>query len=100
LVEPFIHDLLATPMAIHVQADYVQRALQPRLAQHREDIALVGERCVVQGGVLAFSLADQPGRAYNTFIPYYPHPRVRYVVGVTRAQGGRLKLTVGYNPWL
>ncbi|MEZ4451736.1 MAG: hypothetical protein R3B09_19885 [Nannocystaceae bacterium] len=100
LVEPFILDLLTRPMSIHVQADYIQGALRPRLAQHREDIALLKERCVVDEGILAFSLADQPGRATNKFIPYFHHPKVRYVVGVTRAKGGRLKITVGYNPWL
>ncbi|MCB9566298.1 MAG: hypothetical protein H6710_03625 [Myxococcales bacterium] len=100
LVEPFIRDLLTTPMKVHAEAGYIEEALRPRLEQHARDIALLKERSVVSGDVLAFSLHDQPGRSYNKFIPYYHHPEIRYVVSLTRAQGGRLKITAGYNPWL
>jgi hypothetical protein len=101
LIEPFIHDLLSAPMAAHAGAAYVQRVLLPHLEQHREDIVAIRERSTVDDrGVLSFALLDLPGRARNKFIPYFHHPHVRYVVGLARAPGGRLKITAGYNPWL
>lgn len=100
LVGPFIDDLLARPLAELAGADYVQRVVRPRLQQNREDIALIARRAVLDGDVLHYDLLDQPARAYNKFIPYYHHPRVRYVVALTRATDRRIKLTAGYNPWL
>ena len=100
LVAPFIRDLLCLPMHVHAQASYVETALRPRLEQHQRDIALLKEHQQVQGGILSFTLLDRPGRSYNKFIPYYHCPKIRYVVGLLRAPGGRLKITAGYNPWL
>jgi len=100
LVAPFIRDLLTSPMAVHAQASYIEASLRPRLEQHERDIALLKERLEIEEGILSFTLLDQPGRFYNKFIPYYHHPAVRYVVGLIRAPGGRLKITAGYNPWL
>ncbi|MCA9661597.1 MAG: hypothetical protein KC486_24870 [Myxococcales bacterium] len=100
LVERFIRDLLEAPMAKHARAGYIEAALRPRLEQHARDIALIKERLAIAEGILSFALLDEPGRSYNKFIPYYHHPEVRYVVGLIRAPGDRLKLTAGYNPWL
>ena len=101
LVEPFIRDLLTLPMEVHAQADYVRALLGPRLAAHHRDIAVIHERARISDrGVLWFALLDRPGRAYNKFIPYFHHPGVRYVVGLTRAPSGHLKITAGFNPWL
>lgn len=100
LVGDFIEDLRRLPMAVHAAAGYVQQIVAPRLAQNREDIALIGRRSAVGGGVLHYSLLDQPVRAYNKFIPYYHHPAIRYVVALTRGVDRRIKLTAGYNPWL
>jgi len=100
LVQPFIQDLLTKPMERHAHADYIEASLRPRLEQHQRDICLLKERIVVNKGVASFALLDQPGRSYNKFIPYYHYPQIRYVVGLVRAPGGRLKITAGYNPWL
>ncbi|WAS89929.1 hypothetical protein [Nannocystis punicea] len=100
LGERFIHDLLTCSLADLAVAGYVQRLLQPRLEQNRHDIRLIGETAMVEGDVLHYSLLDQPVRAYNKFIPYYHHPKIRYVVALTRGPDRRIKLTAGYNPWL
>lgn len=100
LVGAFIDDLLVHRLAALAEADYVRRVVDPRLAQHRDDIQLIARRTVVDGDVLYYDLLDQPARAYNKFIPYYHHPGVRYVVAVTRGPDRRIKLTAGYNPWL
>lgn len=98
--EQFIRDLLDTPIAQLAEADYVRRTLDPALARHREDIELLRRRCKVDGTVGHYDLLDQPPRAYNKFIPYYLHPGIRYLVGVSIGPDGRIKLSVGYNPWL
>lgn len=99
-VGPFIDDLLTRPLAELAGADYVRRVVAPRLEQNREDIDLIARRTVVDGGVLHYDLLDEPPRAYNKFIPYYHHPRIRYVVALTRGSDRRIKVTAGYNPWL
>jgi len=100
LVGPFIEDLLTRSLADHAAADYIQRIVVPRREQNRADIDLIGRRAVVEDGVLHYDLLDQPARAYNKFIPYYHHPRVRYVVALTRGTDRRIRITAGYNPWL
>jgi hypothetical protein len=100
LVGVFIDDLLTRPMAEHAAAAYVQAIVRPRRVQNQADLALIAERAEVAGGVLTYALLDQPGRAFNKFIPYVHHPGVRYVVTLSRAQDRRIKLTAGYNPWL
>lgn len=101
MVGPFIDDLLTRPLAEHTAADYVQQLVGPRRAQNREDINLVGERARIHpGAVLTYDLLDQPPRPFNKFIPYFHHPRVRYVIALTRGPDLRLRLTAGYNPWL
>jgi len=99
-VATFIDDLRTRPLAEHAAADYVQNIVRPRRAQNQDDLALIARRAVVRDGVLAFDVLDQPARAYNKFIPYYHHPRVRYVVGLIRGSDRRIRLTAGYNPWL
>ncbi|MBC8070932.1 MAG: hypothetical protein IAG13_21570 [Deltaproteobacteria bacterium] len=96
----FIRDLIEMPIEQLAQADYVGAVLEPVLVRHAGDIALLGQRCDVAHGVIAFDLLDQPPRAYNKFIPYYHHPAIRYVVGLSIGPDGRIKLTAGYNPWL
>ena len=99
-VATFIEDLGVRSLADHAAAEYVQSVVRPRRAQNQEDLDLIARRAVVQGGVLSYDVLDQPVRAYNKFIPYYHHPRVRYVVAVVRGADRRIKLTAGYNPWL
>jgi hypothetical protein len=100
LVGRFIEDLQTRSLADLAGADYVRRVVDPRLVQNRDDIGLVARRSVLDGDVLYYDLLDQPARPYNKFIPYYHHPRVRYVVAVTRGADRKIKLTAGYNPWL
>ncbi len=100
LVGPFIDDLRTRSLAEHAAAAYVQDIVAPRREQNRSDLDLVSRRSIVRDGVLTYTLLDQPVRAYNKFLPYYKHPRVRYVIALTRASDRRIKLTAGYNPWL
>lgn len=101
LYGPFIADLLTRTLADHAAADYVQAIVGPRRAQNQADIALVRDRSVVHpGGILTYDLLDQVPRAFNKFIPYFHHPRVRYVIALTRGPDRRIRLTAGYNPWL
>jgi hypothetical protein len=96
----FITDLLEHRIEKLAQARYVVDALEPALDRHRRDIELFRTRCAVADGVAQYELLDQPPRAYNKFIPYYLHPRIRYLVGLSQGPDGQIKLTAGYNPWL
>jgi hypothetical protein len=96
----FIEDLAARSFDEIAASDYVRDCLAPVLERHRGDIALLAQRCRAHDGVVEFELLDQPPRAYNKFIPYYHHPRIRYVVGLSIGPDGSIKLTAGYNPWL
>ncbi len=99
-VRTFITDLGHVPLERLAGASYVRQVVDPIVDRHRSDIALLGERCRARAGIVEFELLDQPGRAYNKFIPYYHHPSARYVVGLLTGPDGRIRLTVGYNPWL
>jgi hypothetical protein len=96
----FIRDLLEHPFEKLAQARYIVETLEPALDRHRQDIELLRRRCRIEDGVGEYDLLDQPPRVYNKFIPYYLHPKVRYLVGLSRAPDGRIKLIAGYNPWL
>lgn len=96
----FIADLATLAFDDLSRASYVVDVLGPVLARHEHDIALLGARCRIAADVVEFDLLDQPPRAYNKFIPYFHHPEVRYVVGLSVGPDGRIKLTAGYNPWL
>ncbi|HWB79369.1 MAG TPA: hypothetical protein VG755_30615 [Nannocystaceae bacterium] len=100
LAARFIGDLVAQPIERLAAAEYVSDTLAPVLVRHQGDIDLLAQRCDAQRGVVVFNLLDQPPRAYNKFIPYYHHPAIRYVVGLSIGPDGRIKLTAGYNPWL
>ncbi len=101
LVDRLIRDLIdRVPLTALAESAYVQRALKPLLARHREDIELIGRRIRIREDVAYFDLLDQPPRAFNKFIPYFHHPRIPYVIAATRASGWRIKITAGYNPWL
>jgi len=100
LVAPFIEDLLTRDLAEHAAAAHIQQIVGPRRAENQADIALIAARSVVDRGVLTYDLLDQPARAYNKFIPYFHHPKIRYVIAMTRGQDRRIRLTAGYNPWL
>lgn len=100
LLGRFIEDLMVRPFAELAVADYVTATLDPVLERHERDIALIAARCDARAGVVEFNLLDQPPRAYNKFIPYFHHPEIRYVVGLSVGPDGSIKLTAGYNPWL
>lgn len=96
----FILDLLEQPLEKLAKARYVVDTLKPALDRHHQDIELFRKRCRVVDGVAEYALLDQPPRAYNKFIPYYLHPKIRYLVGLSQGPDGRIKLIAGYNPWL
>jgi hypothetical protein len=96
----FILDLLVHPLEKLAEARYVTAVLGPALARHRRDIELFRSRCRVVDGVAHYDLLDQPARTYNKFIPYYLHPKIRYLVGLSHGPDGLIKLITGFNPWL
>ncbi len=100
LVGRFIEDLATVPFVHLANAAYINAVLDPVLARHQRDIALFAQRCRPLDDVLEYELLDQPPRAYNKFIPYFHHPAIRYVVGLSVGPDGMIRLTVGYNPWL
>ena len=100
LVQRMIEDLQTTGLTALAEADYVRGVVEPALERHREDIELLRQRCQVTDGVAEYALLDQPPRAYNKFIAYYLHPKIRYLVGLSPGPDGRIKLSAGYNPWL
>lgn len=100
LMSRFIGDLLEVPLATLASADYIRSVVEPSLVLLRRDIELLRARCRVRDGVAEYDLSDQPPRSYNKFIPYYLHPEIRYLVGISVGPDGRLKLSAGYNPWL
>jgi hypothetical protein len=100
LVEPFIEDLIRTPIAKLAKARYVTEVLEPLLVRHEADIDLFLGRLHVHGNAMSYELLDQPPRAYNKFIPYFHFPRVAYLVGLSIGPDGAIKLSAGYNPWL
>lgn len=99
-IAQFVRDLIDTPLAKIAEADYVRSAVEPALERHRGDIDLIKGRLSLEDGVMQYALLDQPPRAYNKFIPYYHHPKARYLVGVSVGPEGKIKLSAGYNPWL
>ncbi|MBL4683138.1 MAG: hypothetical protein JKY37_01000 [Nannocystaceae bacterium] len=99
-IAQFVRDLITRPLKDIAEAQYVVDALAPALARHAEDIQLIKSRLSLDAGVLQYMLLDQPPRAYNKFIPYYHHPKARYLVGVSIGPEGKIKLSAGYNPWL
>ena len=94
-----IEDLMTTPLEKLARQSYVREVVDPAMVRHRADIELLRSRLEIHGGVATFDLLDQPARAYNKFIPYYLHPDIRYLVGVSVGPDGRFKLSAGYNPW-
>lgn len=99
-ITQLVEDLLAHPLATVAEASYVQKILGPRLDRHREDMDLVKRRANVVDGVLEYDLLGDGERVFSHFIPYYHHPKVRYVVGAYRHPDGDLRITCGYNPWI
>ena len=81
-----------------VKQDFVQAVMGPLMARHRAAIGLIGERAVVERGVISFDLMDQAAEGYSKFIPYYLHPEGTYVVGLSKG-AVRTKISVGTNPW-
>ena len=69
------------------------------LAAHKRAIDVVRARAKYEHGVVTFDVADDGLEAANKFIPYYLHPGVRFVVGVSVGPA-RAKISVGSNPWL
>jgi hypothetical protein len=100
LASRFIADLLEHPLDKLAQARYVIETLRPALDRHQRDIELFRTRCRIGEDVVQYELLDEPPRAYNKFIPYYLHPKARYLVGLSQGPDGRIKLIAGYNPWL
>lgn len=96
---PRLIPLLTTQtFAATLAEDFVQAEVQPRLAKHQADIALLRSRATVDRGVITFDITDEPTEGYNKFIPYYLLPQAVYVVGLSKSSY-RTKISVGTNPW-
>ena len=97
LADKFIGDLVRRPLAEIAADPYVERPLEPLLAQHQRNIETIGGAAKLDKGVVFFDLADKETGAFNKFISYYLFPDARYSVGLTL--GARAKISVGANPW-
>jgi hypothetical protein len=94
----FIEDLVSKPLATIAQSSYVVEPLGPILEQHAKNIETVRRVARVDRDVVVTDLFDEKVGGLNKFIVYYLHPDVRYSVTML-AVGGKLKLSVGSNPW-
>ena len=96
---PRLIPLLTTQtFAATLAEDFVQAEVQPRLAKHQADIALLRARATIDRGIITFDITDEPTEGYNKFIPYYLLPQAVYVVGLSKSSY-RTKISVGTNPW-
>ncbi|NVB41934.1 hypothetical protein G6O69_29155 [Pseudenhygromyxa sp. WMMC2535] len=98
-IAAFIEALLTTPLATLAETEAIRAKVEPRLAAHREDIALVRARGHIHEGVFVYDLLDDPPRVLSHFIPYYIAPEISYCVGAYTHVDGELRLSVGFNPW-
>jgi hypothetical protein len=99
-IHRFIEALLVTPLAELAEQPWVRAVVEPRLARHREDIALIRQLGRVDGEVFHYDLVGEGPRVLSHFIPYYLAPQVPYTVGSYAHSDGDLRLSVGFNPWL
>ncbi|MCS6911908.1 MAG: phosphoesterase [Myxococcales bacterium] len=94
----FIRDLYNRPLEDIAQQAYVREGLQPIMELHHRALQILRERAACDGGVVTYDTSDASLPAANKFIPYYLFPECHYVVGIS-AMPGRLKISVGSNPW-
>ncbi|HEX2567991.1 MAG TPA: phosphoesterase [Polyangia bacterium] len=100
LTERFIAELVAArPLGDLVTEPWIQEPLGPIFVRNTHALDVVRSRSRDQGGVVSFDIAEDQVETYNKFIPYYLYPQARFVVGLSAAPG-RLKISVGSNPWL
>lgn len=97
-VQRFIPLLNAMPLVDVLAQPRVQALVGPLLERHWHGMEVLRERAVVDKGVIAFDITDQPTEGYNKFIPYYLHPEGVYNVGLSKSSF-RTKVSVGTNPW-
>jgi hypothetical protein len=96
----FIEDLQRIPFAQLAHAKYICDVVEPRIARHHDDVAVIARESAIESGVLHYDILEHGQRVFSHFIPYHAHPEIRYVVGIYRHNDGDVRLTVGYNPWL
>jgi hypothetical protein len=98
LAERFILDLVSKPLAEIARTPYVTDPLGPVLTQHQRNVEVVRRVARLDRGVVYSDLAGEDVGTMNKFIVYYHYPDARYAVAVL-ANGKRLKISVGSNPW-
>ncbi len=98
LIPRLIPLLTEMPLQQVLDEPFVAAQIAPLLERHREALALIGQRAMVENGVLTFDITDHPTEGYSKFIPYYLHPEATYVVGLSKSSF-RTKISVGTNPW-
>jgi hypothetical protein len=86
------------PLAWIVEQPGIREEIQELLTRHRENVALIRERAVLDRGVVFYDIADVGRDNINKFIPYYLHPSCGYCINVT-ASPTRAKISLGSNPW-
>ena len=100
LTERFIAELAdARPLAALAAESWIAAPLEPIFRRQEHALKVMRTRTREVHGVVSFDVTEDALEAINKFIPYYLHPAARFVVGVS-AMAGRLKISVGTNPWL
>lgn len=94
----FIHDLQRYSLEEVVHASYVQATLGKLLRDHEQHLAWMRTKMQDRNGVVVYDITERDVSAANKFIPYYIYPDCHYVAGLS-APSGRLKISVGANPW-
>ncbi len=93
-----IADLTHRSLAEIVAEPHVVQMFQPLQRKHLDNIEALRRKARLDGGVVAYDLADEGIDNLNKFIAYDLFPTARYTVGVTLTKS-RAKVSVGSNPW-
>ncbi|MFT7624529.1 MAG: hypothetical protein ACI9WU_003717, partial [Myxococcota bacterium] len=76
----------------------IQRRFAPIKKRHDRTLTLIEQLAVVHDDVVYVDMIGQKDIVGNKFGPYFLNPDSTYVVVIT-AWKGRVKLSVGSNPW-
>lgn len=98
----FLHRIIWSmqeePLSRIVERPEVAEKIEALLEIHRENVAVIRERAVLEDGVVYFDISDQARDNANKFISYYLFPECRYSINVS-ASKSRTKISLGSNPW-
>lgn len=86
------------PLSRIVERPEVKEKVEALLEIHRQNVAVIRERAVLEDGVVYFDISDQARDNANKFIAYHLFPDCRYSINIS-ASKSRTKISLGSNPW-